>query len=100
MNGLRSTIGIYGFHELKLRPFLNMLITPKFKIPQQAKTSHLKSDFTFFETSARLSQLAHDVRKERNEREGGMNGRSKNECTIEEGIYNLQFFFGEKIILV
>ena len=23
MNGLRSTIGIYGFHELKLRPFLN-----------------------------------------------------------------------------
>ena len=29
MNGLRSTIGIYGFHELKLQPFLSMLITPK-----------------------------------------------------------------------
>ena len=23
MNGLKSTIGIHGFHELKLRPFLN-----------------------------------------------------------------------------
>ena len=28
MNGLRSTIGIYGFYELKLRPFLNSPIRP------------------------------------------------------------------------
>ena len=28
MNGLRSTIGIYSFHELKLRPFLNTPIRP------------------------------------------------------------------------
>ena len=28
MNGLRRTKGIYDFHELKLRPFLNTLIRP------------------------------------------------------------------------
>ena len=28
MNGLSSTIGIYGFYELKLQPFLNMPIKP------------------------------------------------------------------------
>ena len=28
LSGLRSTIGIYGFHELKLRPFLNTPIRP------------------------------------------------------------------------
>ena len=28
MNRLRSTIGIYGFHELKLRPYLNTPIRP------------------------------------------------------------------------
>ena len=29
MNGLRSTLGISGFHKLKLRPFLNTLIRPQ-----------------------------------------------------------------------
>ena len=28
MDGFRATIGIYGFHELKLRPFLNTPIRP------------------------------------------------------------------------
>ena len=28
MNGLRRTKGLYGFHELKLRPFLNTPIRP------------------------------------------------------------------------
>ena len=28
MNGLRSTTGIYGFHEPKLQPFLKMQIRP------------------------------------------------------------------------
>ena len=28
MNGLRSTIGTKGFHELKIQPFLNTPIIP------------------------------------------------------------------------
>ena len=35
----------------------------EFKVPQRRRRRkrHLKSDFTFFETAARLSQLAHFV---------------------------------------